>query len=327
MLLLLICLGYLHARPKIYGKSIEDMLNEAQNMADNGQYAEALRMVYDAQYQEERGLLSHAMTSDDLSFDPPKTEASSAGIQLIRSLIHIIDSPLMQRFRDPEVPIQEKRADINALRMFVLQERQNEEDVVFQDTYRGPFIQLLANRLLSAEEKLDVLFWIEATLQDRYTSESQKQRIRNDIIQLQKLADQRLQEHQYVEAFILMTEAKQKAFDIDFSGVDSLSKQFAHMYDVLLQADQSPLIDVFNDPQMPPEEKHQVWSALWSHTASHKEEAFVFEGTTYNGLLVQVLSHSKIDEMTKLSILKKIERMIKEEEDSYTITIPARQSE
>lgn len=304
----------MNAQQHAIRKDIQDAIRNAEVLAQEGQYADALRLLFDAMYRETHAQLNGAVYSEDQdAYEEFPITAGQAITKVERLLLYEDQSPLMQYFRDPNVPIDQKQTYIQELRMMVWQGKHESEEVVLGGTtYHGTFIQLLMSRKLSEGEKIDVLYWIERIIQEEYTSKAQRQSIREEIARLQNMAEQKLQEHQYVEAFSFLTEATAKVQTLPnlLSREESrdLHKQRVRMVEVFLELDESPLMQLFKSQQIPSRIKRQALSEL--RTVSSGK--FLFYGEEYTGSIVQIFSNPKIDSSLQLLILGKIETMIEQ---------------
>lgn len=287
---------------------IQRSIQEAQVLRAEGQYAEALGLLVDALYKEHR-LRKLLMSQGEQ--DLPNTVSDALG-ELRTFLIHQEPSPLMQMFRNPDIPVEERLAYLAELREFVSTDGHGEDIIVLGgNTYHDPFVHILMSRTLPEGAKLDLLHSLELAITSTYVSENQKHHIKEEITQLQRLAAQQFQEKQYLEAFILLTEAKDKVFTLN-GGVDPMTvlQQDQQMIEDFLRTDESPLMQLFRDPRISSEKKLQVLSELRKQLSSKKKE-FLFEGKGYTGQLVQILFHSEISDTTRLAIWEKIKRMVK----------------
>ena len=284
------------------------MIQKAQKLFNEGQYADAFRLLFDAMYQEYQ-----------LFPEKPSPNALEERIHLITSLVQQDQSPLMQLFRDLNVPLEEKLTYLTDLRRFVAHEEQLDEKELFQGEHGGTLVQLLKSAKLDQGEKFDVLHWIEGAIQSEYTPMTQWERIREEITHLQELSEQKLREHRYVEAFVLINEAKQKADDIDLLQLShkedlALSKQAFHMIEVFVQEDESPLMKRLKNRLVSYRKKKQLLMELewqFKKNSLHMPKKVFFQGKEYDGTLVQILSHPKIAGSTKYMILIHLKKLIK----------------
>lgn len=289
-------------------EEVQEAIREAEKFSRERKYAEALRLLFDAMYKEERTW-----------FSPPYSpDASDAKIKLEKTLIHKDQSPLMQVFRDPDLPLQEKRRYISELRELAdkaSRENLDSDQVLFRGKYRGTLVQLMLSPKLSRGEKFDVLFWIESMIRKEYTSEAQQIHIRNEINRLRREADQKFREQRYVDAFALLTDAIQKAYDIELSGNDqiSLSQQKIDMVKSFVQLDESPLMQFFKSWWDWGKDKEGVWDELkiFAKQSRTLTDTVMLQGKVYQGTLVQIMSHPQVSWPTKLLILDHLEDMIK----------------
>lgn len=298
--------------PQKVQANVQKMIRKAEKLAKHGKNDKALRLLFDALYKE-------APFYVDLDLKKRYEEgasmtASDALMNLKQSLIHEDQSPLMHWFRDPDIPVREKLDNIARLRDFVStlhETTPSEEHIRFLGKYNGTFIRLLSSHTLSEGEKFDVLFTLQEVIQTEYVSTAQQNRIQEEIAQLLQEADRKFQEHRYVETFILLTEATQKAHDIQLRHISQeddtkLYKQRDHFANLFVQIDESPLMQRFKDQQISPEKKKHILSELRrQHTAGAK--TFLFEGNEYDGPLMQILSNPKISLTLKLLLLDYIQ--------------------
>lgn len=311
----------IEARIQAVRAEVQEAIRKAENLAAEGKYADALRLLFDMMYKEMNTQFAIALFSEDLKkYEEFPMTAGDAIRNVEMALIRNDYSPLMQYFRDPEVPLQEKLLYIEELRTLARQKGQDHEDVVFRGQYRGTLVQLMVTRTLSTGEKIDVLFSLEEAVRDHYTPGDQKQQIRKDITQLQTMAEQKFQEQQYVEAFILIDEAKQKAMKTHMSTDMNLTSQEVHMEKEFVRKDQSPLMQVFKDRQISTKERQILLIALGETLRNRSQtdpDQLVFLGETYDGIFVRILLHPNISWNMKYYLLKRIEYEILMEEPDY----------
>lgn len=301
IILSMVLLGQsIHAEQKAIREEVQDAIRQAETLKQEGKYAEALRLLFDAMYKEQRVY--------PLSPPPYSPYAAETLITLEQSLIHEDPSPLLQYFRDSDVPIEQKLAYIRELRTYVWQTGQDGEEITLDGKkYRGTLVQLLHSRKLSTEEKIDVLFWIDEMVREQYTSEIQRQQIQQDIARLREMAEQKFQDRQYVEAFVLHEEAIRKT-EIIRDNKMGLFEESAHMIEVFFESDESPLMQLFKSQQIPAETKQRLVAEIRRQLSPGTKTLF-FEGKEYDGPLVQIFSHPKISGTLKLSILDRMEIM------------------
>jgi hypothetical protein len=277
----------------------------AEKLSNEGKYTDALRVLFDAMYREQRIGLS--------------TDAAHEITKIEQYLIHEDQSPLMQFFRDPDFPIQEKREYISELRALAKRQVQDNEKILFQGKYHGPLVQLMTSRKLTLGEKFDVLIEIEHAIQTEYTPEVQREQTLEKIVQLQTLAAQKLGEKHFVEAFILLTEAQKKQDDILFYRLnDPLDNQITQSITFFIQSDESSLMKLFKNPKISSTEKKELLSEL-KMFAKHSPtvtDKVLLRRKEYDGTLVQLMSNPKVSWLIKLDVLWHIEKTV-EKEDSF----------
>ena len=109
-------------------EEVQDAIRMAETLSKEKKYDEALRLLFDAMYKEDRTQLLIALDSDEKF---PMVAADEI-IKLEKSLIYEDQSPLMQLFRDPDFPLEEKLAYISELRVLATKWRLNREKVLFR---------------------------------------------------------------------------------------------------------------------------------------------------------------------------------------------------
>lgn len=311
----------LDARIQAVRAEMQEATRKAENLAAEGKYADALRLLFDMMYKEMNTQSAIALFSEDLQkYEEFPMTAGHAIRKVEEAFIRNDQSPLMQYFRDPDVALQEKLTYIKELRTLVWQKGQDYEDGVFRGQYRGTLVQLMVTRTLSTGEKIDVLFWLEEAVRKRYTSGAQKQQIREEITQLRAMAEQKFQEQQYVESFILIDEAEQKAMRAHISTDMNRTSQKNRMEKEFVRKDQSSLMQVFKDRQISTKERQILLIALGETLRNRSQidsDQLVFLGETYDGIFVRILLHPNISWNRKYYLLKRIEYDILMKEPDY----------
>ncbi len=296
---------------------VDDARREARRLSAEGQYIEALRLLFDAMYSEER---TRTLLAFQRGEEFPIT-AAGALLDLQETWIREGTDPLLHWFRDPYIPLQEKLTCLQELRCLATTKRTPGEDVVFRGQYRGALIRLLTDPAFTRDEKFDVLDVVEWLVQTRYTSTAQQDQIKEEILQIRQEAEQRFLEKQYVEAFVLLSDADRKA---QASGLarfpgddhDDLIAQEVRLMKAFVHADESPLMHAFKDRQRSIG-KRQFLLYVLQYTPLPDTAAITLQGETYTGTLVQLLAHSDIDRLLKYSILGNIEVEILKQEPGY----------
>ena len=280
---------------------IQTMIREAEMLKNDENYIEALRLLFDASYKEQRTQLL-------LGVDGTKqfpSNAFDARMQVERALLYDLQSPLMQVFRDPDFPIQEKRQYITELRDLAATRVSEEKQVLFRGKYGGTFIQLLTSPRLSEGEKFEVLSCLGGIIQRHYVSTTQHEQIQGEIVQLHIAIEKELEAQQYVKAFMLLTEALQKADDIG----GTLISLDIRMIKEFMQSDKSPLMRLFKSRLTSSKKKQRALAELRGLDSTGMK-TLLFEEKEYNGPLVQIFSNPDIYVGLKLSILRKVEEII-----------------
>lgn len=289
-------------------EEIQEAIQEAQKLSDEEKYADALRLLFDAMYQEYKLFPEQASPS-----------ARSELTKLEQSLLHEDPSPLMEFFRDLDVPLEEKLDVLKQLREFVAHDGQLEEEELFRGTYGGILVQLLKSPKLDQGEKFDVLHWIDGTIRAEYTLMAQWEQMKEEIIDLRRDAEQKFQAHQYVEAFVLIDEATHKAQDCPLDvltreGKTALYEQRVHMVTVFLQSGESPLMKRLKSRLISYRKKKQLLNELEEilrKDVTKMPDKIIFQGKEYDGPLLQILRHSKVHWLTKFNILEHMKTLIK----------------
>lgn len=288
-------------------EEIRTNIRLAQDLRNDGKYDEALRVLYDTMYNTHRAQLLISLYSDEKL---PTTASQEIG-KLEEFLIREDPSPLLQRFRDPNVSLQEKQEMISELRDLAEKTIRNPEGVCFRGQYHGTLVQLMISRKISVEEKWSLLFWVENTIRREYTSQAQQEQLKEEMLSLLALAKQKLSEQRYVEAFVLLEKATQRWQDIwHTGGSDTLSEQSVQIREEYIASDMTPLMRFFRDPTVPIADKKRALSELKDLIRNPPADS----GTVrilgkYDGTLVQIITHPEVDGTTKFSLLGRIERM------------------
>lgn len=298
---------------------VQNAIQKAETLGKAGKYDEALRVLFDVMTQEER--MKAALFMLEGAKEVPIMSVQ-AMFQLEEQLMTEDQSPLMQWFRDPDIQLQEKLTCLVELRRFAEQAEHQQKEGLFRGKYRGTLVQLMLSPLLSLGEKTAVLSGIRQKVQARYTSTAERERIREEIIRLRWEADMQFRAQQYVEAFLLMDEASQKADDIDLSGKEyiDLLKQRSRMETEFVYTDQSPLMQVFKGQEMSTKEKQYLVYDLRNKVGNRslsERKTVVIQGKEYDGTLVDILIHPRLHWMTKDAILELIDVAILQKEPDY----------
>jgi hypothetical protein len=175
----------------------------------------------------------------------------------------------------------------------------------------------MTSRKLNLAEKTDVLTRIRFVVQTEYVSTAQREQILEEIAQLQMVAEQKFREQHYVEVFILLTKAEEKADDIFLLGrlADSLSKQSVQSIKSFVQVDESPLMKLLKNPEISVTEKQNLLAELKApakHSQTATDRIFI-GGKEYNGTLAQIISSPNVDWGIKILILGNIESIVEEQ--------------
>lgn len=309
-------------------KDVKSMIRQAKTLAKEGKYAEALRILFDAMDKEERMRMFLLWNSEEALHKNPEDlfpfTVYGEITNLEESLIHEDPSPLMQWFRDPDVPFPEKRACFDELRDLAAKPLQDDEKVLFRGQYQGTLVRLMTSRLLTQPEKFDVLGWIHRTIQNTYSVSSLEQeqqdrlreeQIREEITQLQTLAEHQLNNQQYIEAFLLFSEARQKLWEnLDDARNCSLCQQVEHSINNSLSRfvlmDEGPLMQVLKDPATSVFDKRDILDAVqelgYESHPQLTETIRIGENEYEGGTLVHILSNPKIDEQTRISLVYRV---------------------
>jgi hypothetical protein len=245
--------------------------------------------------------------------------------KLEESLIHEDPSPLMQWFRNPDVPLPEKRVCLDELQDLAEKPGQEEGMLIFRGKrYQGTLVRLMTSDLLTQPEKLDVLGWIQRTIRNTYSVSSLEQeqqdqlreeRIREEIMHVCALAEHQLNNQRYLEAFLLFSEARQKLWEnLDDARNCSLCQQVDHRINNSLSRfvlmDEGPLMQVLKDPATSVFEKRDILNASqevgYEPHPQLTETIHIGENEYEGGALVQILSNPKIDEQTRISLVYQV---------------------
>lgn len=285
---------------------IQHMIRDSETLQQEEKPIEAIRVLFDAMYTEQRTQLL-------LGVDGTKqfpSVASHALDQLGTSLFEEDQSLLGQRFRDPDFSIQKKQQYIADLRAFVGTRRQHGEESLFHGHDGGIFLQLMTTPRLSDGEKFHLLWYIPTPV-----SAAQQGRIQENIGQLREDAERKLNDHQYVDAFLAIENAEQHANDLHLFSISpeddrSLTSQSVEMRAIFLRTDTSPLMQFFKSRLISSEKKQRALSALHDiRLQEHHGEMHTlrFEGEEFTGPLVHIMSHPKLSDRLKSSILRGIQ--------------------
>ena len=300
-------------------RELREAINKAEEQADERNYIEAFRLLFDAAYMERRTRFTLTLQGDEMF---PLPNVDQAIIALEHVLIHEEQSPLLQRLRDPDVPIQERLADIDALRSLASGQKTEDRSRHILDKYDGTLVHLMTSHKLSPSEKLSILWWIERRVQTNYVSPAQHASIGEEIARLLREANQQFQARQYVQAFVLLAEATQNARDIDLSGENdrSFRQQRVDLFRTFVLMDKSSLMQVFKDQEFSIKSKEALLHALQEMVMTRsqlKGETLTIKGKHYDGALVQILGHPQIGWDIKHMILGNIEVGILEQQPGY----------
>ncbi len=318
----------IEARMQAARAEVQDAIRQAGLLADAGQYAEALRLLFDALSTEQEtqlmlAVLSEAAGGRDLDELFPIT-AGKAMKQLERRVIHEDQSPLMRWFRTPDIPLREKFATLAALRALATERGQTGSDVPFLGQYRGTLVQLMRSPVLDGGEKRDFARELRYAIQTEYTSGEEQDRMREAIVLLRDEAEQAFQTRQYVEALVLISDAgrqarKMRLFAISRQEDDSLTELEIRIEKTLVAEDDSPLMQAFKNRDIPTRTRQFMVYDLKNMLGAFQrgtKNTITLDGTTYTGTLVDVLTHPDIDWLTKDGILNNIEwKFLKTEPD------------
>ncbi len=136
---------------------VDDARRAARRLSAEGQYIEALRLLFDAMYAEER---TRTLLAFQRGEEFPIT-AADALFELQEAWIREGADPLLHWFRDPYIPLQEKLTCLQELRRLAKTKRPPGEEVVFRGQYRGTLIRLLTDPAFTRDERFDVLDVVE----------------------------------------------------------------------------------------------------------------------------------------------------------------------
>jgi hypothetical protein len=149
-----------------------------------------------------------------------------------------------------------------------------------------------------------------------YTSTAQRNRIKEEIAQLQRSADQKLREHQYIDVFLLLSEAEQKLVDGLFYAQDHTTyKQVDRSVELYVQSDESSLMKLFKNPGISVTERENVLTDLKiiAKRSRIPTDTLLLRGKKYDGTLIQIMSNPKVSWLIKLDILRYFEKQIQKE--------------
>jgi hypothetical protein len=300
-------------------RDIRKTLDKAKERARERDYIEAFRLLFDAAYTERRARFALILQGDEAF---PLPDVDKAIIALEEYLIHEEQSPFMQWFRDPDVPIKEKLETITELQHIASGKATEGEIRHVRERDAVPLIELISTARLSSSEKFNILWWIEKTIQTEYVSPMQQEHIGEDIARLLGDANQQFQAQQYVNAFVLLTKATQNARDIQLSSKDdrSLRQQRVDLFRTFVFVDKSSLMQVFKDQGIPIKNKEAFVHVLQEMVMTRSRlrgETLMIDDENYDGALVQILSHPDIGWDVKHMILGNIEEGILKQEPGY----------
>ncbi len=318
----------LEERARAVQQAVQQAIPQADTLWQAGQYAEAFRLLFDALATEQRTrqfliLASEPGLEQDWLDRFPLT-ADSALTTLEHRLIREDDSPVLHWFRDPAVPVEEKLKTLNELFGLAASDWPDPDRVQFQGTYQGALVHLMASPRLRLGEKTDILDALRDAVQTEYTGATQHDRILAEIRRLRAEAEQKVQAQQYVEAFVLIDEAEQKAREIKLYLVsrqedEELGKQRAFMYDTFIETDVSPLMQMFKNTKIPTRKRQLFIHDLRERVGELAQlpGSLRLAGQTYTGTFVDLLTHPHIDWLTKDNMLVFIDRGILRPEPEY----------
>ena len=132
-------------------EEIQEAIQEAQKLSDEEKYADVLRLLFDAMYQEYKLFPSRSSPS-----------AGEEKIKLEQSLLHQDQSSLIQTFRDPDFSLEKKLDYISELRKFVIQKGKDETTVVLDGKkYEGTLVQILNHPKIAGSTKYIILIHLK----------------------------------------------------------------------------------------------------------------------------------------------------------------------
>lgn len=297
---------------------VQESIQKAEMLGEDGKYIEAFRMLFDAAYKERH---TRTLLAEETGEEYPLI-VDDAITNLEHHLINEDYSLLMQWFRDTEIPIEEKLLCLAELQQLAASREQGDSPTLFRKQYEGTIVQLMLSSQLDFEEKSDILTELKHVVQERYTSARQQESMHENIALLQEEAKRQFQSHRYIEAFVLLTEAKEQAEAIDLSGDDymNLLRQQVRMCKEFVLADESPLMRMFKNQNISIRDKQYFWydlkEIIWSNSLSEKK-VIIFQGKNYGGVLTDILTHPHVAWGIKESILGEIDIEILKKDPGY----------
>ena len=308
----------LSSRKQAINAESQKAIQAAERLFQEARYAEAFRRLFDAMYQEERLKWLLALMGDDTF-----SSSAAAAIQTLENrLVHELQSPLMQWLRDPEVPLQERLLALKELRDFA---EQKDATDTFREQYNGPLIQLLKSSTVSKGEKFDVLFMVQHIVQHDYVSALERENFLERLIRLQQEVQEAFSSQRYVETFVLLTETlrhvRTNREQIPRQDYLSFIDLRVNTRKNFVLADTSSLMQVFKNRKLSVRDRqrllYKLKYSLEQGDLPWGSESFMYQEQHYDGTLVQILLHPKIDWLMKHNILGSIDVQILEKEPGY----------
>jgi len=277
---------------------VNNSIQMAEKLTAEGKLSEALRILYDAAKEEKITHLSG--------------EAQYKIYQMIQSLIHEDNSPLMQRLRDTTIPVSEKNALLLRLNDLVSQKDFLKKSSFENRIFAGPLIKLLTSPQLIIEEKQQIVRQITLDVRKEYISEEQKRQISQEILQQLTLSEQHFKEAQYAIAFRAVLDASKKALE---AGIVSQTSDYYHEYlDWLAIKEPSSLMMELRNTRISWQKKLELFRSLERMVEDSKTTVLQESLQEYReSPLIELMNSSLLQIHEKRQILLYVEEVIQKE--------------
>ncbi len=285
-------------------KQIQKTISTAKQSFHSQDYATALRMLYDAYYQERQARLSigaYHEISEIVSFFLKKP------------------SPLMKYLQDTQVSIFERIDLLNKLKELAYETDQSKIARSFQLPYQGILVDIVLSSKLTTAEKTEILTLIEHSIKEGWVNPTQKSQLIQEMQQNQTLADQQFQTSNYVEAFRLLAEAD-SIHGILMLGSHESTVAYQYVLYVMdfARNTQSPLLNLLRGSEVSLSEKRIILDELKGLASqTFQDETSVMFRDKYSGPLIKIMTTPKLTTTYKLRILGYIQEAVEKEFSSF----------
>ncbi len=276
-------------------EQINDDINTAKKLSDEGEYTKALRLLFDASYQEEKAWLSQ--------------DAHYEIYKLSRYFIHEEQSPLMQYLRDTTTSLYERIAMLTELKTLSEGTTPYREETLFRGQYAGPLIQIIMSHALTSKEKLTILNTIDTVMKEEYISIEQKSEIIKEIQELQVVADGHFEAKRYADAFSLLFDTEKKSEGLRLrSNENTLWDQLGYYIRFIAHSEQSSLMELIRHPTIADAEVEAIFNELERLAKQPPSEQHppLFR-EKYEGSLMEIITSTKLNLKDKLVILEDVQ--------------------